>query len=333
MTRLARYVLLAAGLVVTLLVAADTLAWWMLTGRIMEGAEQWRRDRLAEGYVVTSGPAARAGWPLRAEVVIPDVVLATDLPGQPDAGVWRMGAVGLAYAPWRPSEVTVELEGDQSIQAGQTQPFRVSANELSIVVPLTEAGQAQGVVVAGRGLKGDLDAGPVEIGSLWLRLQQSSAQVAVAQLSLPIKQLPFGGTIGSIELQAHTSAPLPPLRDVAAAATAWRDGGGQLDLSDVALRWGPLDIAGRATMKLDRDLQPDGAGQLRVVGYTEIVDALARSGAITKGDARVAGTLLALVSRPGENGVQEADLPVSLHGRILSVGALPLLKLPPLALP
>ena len=70
-----------------------------------------------------------------------------------------------------------------------------------------------------------------------------------------------------------------------------------------------------------------------MTGFAEVTDALARSGAISRNDARVATTLLGLMARPGAGNVAEADLPFTLKDRTLSVGAIPVLKLRTLAVP
>ena len=99
------------------------------------------------------------------------------------------------------------------------------------------------------------------------------------------------------------------------------------------LGWGPLDVRGSGSFGLDRALQPTGRGSLRITGFKQAIDALIRAGIVTANNGRVASTLLSLVSRPGSDGVPEAELPFSLQDGLLVSGAIPLLKLPPLALP
>ncbi len=74
-------------------------------------------------------------------------------------------------------------------------------------------------------------------------------------------------------------------------------------MDDLALRWGTLDVRGHADLGLDAAMQPEGSAAVQMTGFAEVIDALARSGAITRNDARVAATLLGLMARPGAGDV------------------------------
>ena len=322
----------AAGLVFIAL-TADTALWWFTTSRLATQAQSWRQARIAEGYAVASGAPARGGWPLRAELTVPDLVLATGKPGASGTATWRAEAVRLVLSPWQPSLLTVLVQGEQSVQLGSAPAVKLDAAVLSLAVPLDDAGQQAGVTLTGRKLGWNTQAGTAGVDELWLRLLPLHAQLAITGVSLPGRAMPFGGTADTLSLQADATAPLPPGTDIAAAAAAWRDAGGRVVVSHMALRWGPLDVTGQVTLGLDAALQPDGAGTLHLAGYQQAIEALVRSGAITRNDARVAGTLLSLVSTSASDGAPEADVPIELHRGTVSVGAFPLLRIPALAFP
>jgi hypothetical protein len=332
MNRLLRLGLIAAIAVATLLVI-DTVAWWLVTSRMQSEAAAWQQARIAAGYEVTAGAPVRAGWPLRAEVILPAVGIATGTSGSPDRVAWQAGEARLVYAPWSPAQVTLVIDGPQTIQFGTHPAIAVGVQSLGVVVPLNAAGQADGVVVVARQLQCPLPNGTAGIDSLWVKLSAAELHISLSAITLPGKALPFGLTIGSVDLHARSTIPLSPVQDPAAAAAAWRDSGGQLVISEFALGWGPLDVHGTAMLSLDRALQPVGNGTIRMTGYTPATEALVRDGMITRNDARVARTLLGLLSHTGEDGVPQADLPFSLRDGLLSTGAIPLIKLPPLALP
>ena len=332
MRRPARLILLLAG-VMLLLLAVDTVAWWLATDRMEQEFAAWQRSLTSDGNVVLAGPAQRGGWPLQAEVVLPDVTLATDTPGRPDALAWRADQVRLVYAPWHPHALTVLLDGDQTLRFGAAPPVGFASGPLDIQVALGASGQAEGAVIGGHAISIPLEGGPVRIEALSVRLRQADAFLSASRATLPGRSLPFGGTIESLDLHARFTGAIPPLRDPAAALAAWRDGGQRLLMDDLALRWGPLDVRGHASLGLDQALQPEGSAAVQMTGFAEVIDALARAGAITRNDARVATTLLGLMARPGADNAAEADLPLTLKDRTLLVGAIPLLRLPVLAVP
>ena len=332
MTRRTRLAVLSASLALALL-AADTVAWWVATSRMQSEFAAWQQARIAEGAVVAAGPPARGGWPFEAQLLLPGVTLASDVPGQPDAVAWTVSQLRVVYAPWHPLTELVVVDGPQTLRFGATPAVSVAADRLDVRIPLGAAGPAEGVTVEARGASIPLPGGPARIDALTVRIRPADAFVSATAVTIPGRNLPFGGTIQSLDLHARATGPIPLLRDPAAALAAWRDSGQRVLVDGLALHWGPLDVAGHASLGLDATLQPEGAGEVEMTGFAEVTDALARSGAISRSDARVAATLLGLLSRPGAANVPEADLPFTLKDRTLSVGAIPVLKLPLLAVP
>ncbi len=332
MRRSLRLPVIAAAAVLILL-ALDTGAWWLLTSRLQAEAAAWQQDRIAAGYTVTAGTPIRGGWPFRAVLTLPDVLVATASPGTADAVTWRTGEVRLVYAPWRPAEASVVLDGAQTLQFAAAPAITVQVENLDLVVPLGTLGQANGFVAQGRHLQVPLPTGRLGIDSLWLELAPAAFHVSLSSMTLPDPGLPLGVTVNVLELQAHSTTPLPEERNPATAAAAWRDAGGQLVVSEATLEWGPLDIHGTASLGLDRALQPVGSGTVHVTGYAQAADAMARSGIMTRNNAKVATTLLGLMSHPGDNGVPQADLPFMIHDGLVMAGAIPLMRLPAVAWP
>ena len=304
------------------LLAADTAAWWWLTTRLMAEAAAWRQARQAAGYVVQAQPGRRAGWPLRAEVVLPATSIAT---GGANGLAWQAAGFRLVYRPWRPGVVSIAPEGVQTLRIGEAAPIRIDAGRM--VVEATSSS----VTASARGLRLSSAAGVAAAESARLVWRDGSARLTLAGAALPGGALPFGPAW--LEAHARSTQPFPPMQDLPGALKAWRDAGGRLVLSGVSFRWGPLHGAGDATIGLDGVMQPEATGLLQVTGFAAAIDALVRSGALTPNRGRVAQTLLSLVSSAGPDGAPQAVLPFSVHGGVLATGAIPLLRLPWITVP
>ncbi len=338
MRPVARAVIRLIPIPFTLLLLASGVAWWTATGRLIAEAAAWRQARLAEGYVVAAGEPQRGGWPLRAVVTLPAVVVATDNPGLPVALTLRADAVRLVYAPWRPGVLALVLDGALSVQAGAAQPLELTAGRLDVDVRLPGFADAGTLTIAAADLRLAVEAGTAEAvaaeaGAVRLRLRGAEAELVLSRLMLPGHALPFGEAVSWLELHASSTVPIPALREPRAALAVWRDAGGVLRLDGMSLRWGKLDMTGRATLGLDAALQPEGTGTIRLTGFADVVGVLVQSGALTRNDGRVATTLLALVSGPASDAPPQAELPMTLRDRVLSAGAVPLLRLPMLSPP
>jgi hypothetical protein len=332
MSRKTRLSIALAG-VVAVVLAIDSGGWWFVTNRMEAEVADWKQAQSAAGFVVEAGPPRRGGWPFDAELILPAVTMATGTPGQPDAVAWQCDQVRLVYAPWMPEMLTLLVDGNQTVRLGAGPPVDVSVGRLDAHIPLDATGQAQGFAVAAREVAIPVPGGPVRIGALSVHVRQMDAFVSASDTTVPGPNLPFGGTIASVDFHVRSSGPIPFLRDVASALAAWRDHGQTLAIDDLVLRWGPLDVRGNGSLGLDAAMQPDGTAQVQLTGFMEVIEALARSGAITRNDARVAGTLLGLMSRPGASDVAEADLPLTLKDRTLLVGAIPVARVPVLVWP
>ena len=159
--------------------------------------------------------------------------------------------------------------------------------------------------------------------------------VSAEAIALPtLMKWPLGGNISSLSLDGVLNGPLPESRDVTGWAEAWRDAGGSLAISHLALGWGPLGLTSSATLALDDQLQPMGSGSGRIVGYAPTLDRLAAAGMLTKSAATAAKAMLSLMAGTwGSDEPSAVDVPLTLQYRTLSMRQVPLVRLPELDWP
>jgi hypothetical protein len=145
---------------------------------------------------------------------------------------------------------------------------------------------------------------------------------------------PLGANISSLSLDGVLNGRLPQTRNVTDWAEAWRDGGGSLAITHLALGWGPLGLTSSATLALDDQLQPMGSGNGRIVGYAPTLDRLAAAGMLTKSAATAAKAVLSLMAGTwGSDEPSAVDVPLTLQYRTLSMRQVPLVRLPELDWP
>jgi len=159
--------------------------------------------------------------------------------------------------------------------------------------------------------------------------------VSAEAIALPaVIKWPLGANISSLSLDGALNGPLPATRDITGWAQAWRDGGGSLAITHLALGWGPLGLTSSATLALDDQLQPMGSGSGRIVGYAATLDRLAAAGMLTKSAATAAKAVLSLMAGTAESDEPSAvDVPLTLQYRTLSMRQVPLVRLPELDWP
>ena len=258
---------------------------------------------------------------------------------------WRAEHAELAVALLQPRQVHVRITGQQRLRLSDLPEFGFTADRFELTAPLDLAAPARMADLAISGLRAALAAGSLDIATMALHVDSRPAAGkgeaaliltgSAEAIGLPAtRPSPFGPRITSVSFDTALTGPLPGAADLKTRATAWRDGGGTLEVRRLALGWGPLGLSGNASLALDAHLQPTGNATARLVGYDAMLDALASSGALAPSAAQaVKGILGILAGPPAGGGSPQVELPLNMHDRTLAAGPIPLLRLPELLWP
>jgi hypothetical protein len=159
--------------------------------------------------------------------------------------------------------------------------------------------------------------------------------ITAENITLPFPtKWPLGSSVASLSLEGSLDGPIPPPADPGSFLAAWRDAGGSLEVQKFSILWGPLSLTAAATLALDDQLQPMGAGTSRITGYDATLDALAGNGVLTRSAATAAKAVLSLMANAHTGGESaEVDVPLTLQYRTLSMRQVPLIRFPELDWP
>jgi hypothetical protein len=323
---LPRRLLLSALVTLLLLLGlGHTLLWSWLGGEMQRQLASWVAARQALGWHVEHGTPLRGGWPWAAQLTVPAVRVV-----EPGGIGWRGESLALRLAlPW-PRHLTLAAEGEQAVLAGaESLPF--SAGSLTGSVPLG----GQPLRLQAQALQTDLRAGQASLRRAALVLAEGNAfDLALEGLvlpGLPPAMLALGPEVQRLVVQAALAGPPPPLDGRAPQATAWRDGGGRLELRAFDLLWGPVQAGAQGDLTLDAGLQPVGRLTLALLGFSEALDALVAGGVMAPNNARGLRAVGMLLQRvPAEGGPPRLQLPLVLRDRAVSAAGFTLLRLPPM---
>lgn len=321
------------------------LAWWWMTGLIAAGFADWTTVRRAEGWSIEHDPPHRAGWPFAAELVVPGLQVEARGRGLAEPVAHVAERLVLRVAPPHLGRLALRWEGAQRLRLGALEvPF--TAARLEAQVPLEPSPLPRGIDILGEGIAAVPPDGPMELRRARLRLEPGAmAQEPALLLDLqaeglrlpPATSAPAVAAFGPLVEAARVSLALtgpPPLPPSARRARLWRDAGGVLDVQSAALRWGPLDGEARMQVTLDAALQPQGMGELRLIGASHAIAATEEARLLPRTTARAAQAVVALMSRmPSDGGPAEVTVPIAMEQGRFSVARIPLLLLRPLAWP
>jgi hypothetical protein len=328
-----------------LLVAADTLYWRIAETSLENGFSAWLAERRATGWTATTQKPVRGGWPLAATLTVPDVFLNGGDPDIPGGLTWSADRLTLRLALLRPGLLEVAAEGMQRVRLADGPDIPYTADRLRIALPLPSGAPPRSAEIIARGLRAGMPTGAdvaagMTIGELHLSLDfRQAAQSGEPALAFslhaeaisppPALARLLGARIANLTAEGALDGPMPRARSLVERAAGWRDGGGTLEIQRLALNWGPLDLTTSATLALDEQLQPMGAGSARVVGYAETLDALAAHGVISKSAVTAAKAVLSLLAHsPDDGSPPDVEVPLTLQYRTLSMRQVPLVRLP-----
>jgi hypothetical protein len=338
-------------LIVLLLAVAigDSLVWHFAVQQMRSGLDDWVAVRRATGWSVSTATPAAGGWPLAATLTLRDVALQGGAPDIPGGLAWRAESVVLRLAVLHPQVLRIEAEGAQHLRMSDAPDIPFTAAQLRMLVPLQADPSAQALDLHGETLRASVSVGGAADALTLERLDldavlhpaagQGHPAVTVAGkadgVGLPAQlHWPLGSHIASVVLDATLNGPLPDAIGLTAAATAWRDDGGSLDVRRFAAHWGVLGLTATATLALDPELQPMGTGTAQVTGYAATLDTLARNGLMSRSAATTAKAVLSLLANaPDDGSSPEVEVPLSLQYRTLSMRQVPLVRLPELDWP
>ncbi len=342
--RTARRILVAALAVVAIVVAADALLYRWATAQLEKAFTDWAAARTAQGWTVAATPPRRSGWPLAARIAVNDVAIFARHQDLPGGLSWTTERLTLRVTLLHPRTLVVSVAGAQHLRAAPFLDIPFTADRFEAVIPLQPGVPAHiadlniaqlragigssGLTLAHLRVHGDMKPAALQ-GEPALALSADAAEMV-----LPARPWALGPRIGSAALDLTITGPMPHTEAPLARATAWRDGGGTLELRRVAFDWGPMRLDGSATLALDERLQPMGAATARIAGYVATLDALATAHMIGPQAATAAKAVLGLMAHPTPNGgPSEVEVPLTLKNGALAVGRIPLGHLPELSWP
>ncbi|RMF11817.1 MAG: DUF2125 domain-containing protein [Alphaproteobacteria bacterium] len=111
------------------------------------------------------------------------------------------------------------------------------------------------------------------------------------------------------------------------ALAVWRDQGGTLELTQLSMAWGALDLIVEGSVSLDDRFRPLGAFTAQVKGYEAVIDHLQQAGEIDATEAETVKQTLRNITSDDEEG--RLTIPIAMQSGRLFIGPLPVANLPP----
>ncbi|MAX64170.1 MAG: hypothetical protein CMM40_17350 [Rhodospirillaceae bacterium] len=334
-----RSLLLSVVGILVLLVGAWT-AWWFYSARLaMSSFQGWVSEQRSQGYDINFERIDTGGYPfslaltatrfgvaapLRAWTVSGDALTVTFKPWQLDRyqvasdQPLRLSAVVIPESQKTPV-VIQDLTGDYLYQRD------VSQHQLRLIA--ADVSGPNGLTIDTIGVSGTMP---------FRAPQDRDADIMTGHLELVGAKMPglvpqgLSEQIEAAILDFTVSGPQPnPEHSMAKRLSDWRDAGGGVEVSKIALAWQDLNLSGDGTISLDEYLRPLAAFGMQATGLSETARRFEGAGLIDRQIRRYIEMGVGLLSL-GSGQAGMVRFPVTIQDGILSLGPVALSEIPPI---
>lgn len=337
------------------LVAIYTVYWFSVTGEIRKQVEAFAANP-QHGLVTGWTEFSMRGYPYRIEASF--MQPAASAPDAPEAWEWRSERASVALLPYNLRHAVLTLGNEHLIRYREPLDGGYSQNEIRATAEKAQASYVDLKDLPFGRLAIDinkLDAqhlrgtGNVSDRATLMRLQLHTRPALTEQDELVPAAYDFALRAEGVTVESERRVPVlgngmthllmqarlrnvPETRHVSVIELldAWRDTGGTLAISDLIVKWGPLDLTANGELSLDRRNRPAGRLNARVTDFKGLVDAITAEGLVSEDEARIALAGLILVSQFQGNRSDEVEVPIIMEKGRLYLGPLAIGKLAPL---
>jgi hypothetical protein len=316
------------GAVLVIGIGAYSVFWWVAAGKIEDTVTTWQAESREQKLDVSWQAMRVAGYPFSFRLELSGVALKNEATNPP-ADLQAPSVTATVY-PWNFHAAWFAAPNGVEASLGQGAiPVHINAEHAGGAVAQTSDG-ATTIWLSLYQAKADaLVSLAARAVHAWVILPSAApathqdAGIAVGvvthDLALPVTPPGFSGPINDLGFGVTLMGAFPPgpLRQ---AATTWRNDGGTVELDNLRLRWGDMEINGSGTLALDNDLQPIGGFSGGVAGFDQLLNALVASGKVKASDARVARLALAMLAKAGPDGRPEISTSLTIQNGEMYLG-------------
>ena len=322
----------AGGLL--LLTAAWTGWWFYVVHAAIGGFRDWAADRRAEGWDIGFARIESGGYPLTVRLTVHHGGISA--PGR----LWSVASDALAISlrPWRFDRYRLESRAAVEFTSGALRGSRetpLTAQRLSgyyrrddrhrLVLKAAQVTGPSGFAAEriGISIARPIEA-PQDTRAPILTLRAEVVGAALPGLLPP----PLASRFGAATLDATVSGPEPPGEgSMLTRLEAWRQGGGKIDVSELAMIWEELTLRGDGTVTVDEAMRPLAAFTIRVSGLEAAARRAEAAGLIDGSTRRSIELGGGLLSGGGDGRVR---FPVAIQDGVFYLGPAAMGKVGPI---
>jgi len=318
-------------LVVVVLVGALLwMVWWVIGQTAYEkGLAAWIEDRRDDGWTADYGELNTVGFPNRFDTTVTDVALI-----DPQSGVaWTGPFVQFLSLSYRPTRVVAVLPHDHALSvAGETVAIHHEDARASVFLDASTSLALDGVRLVVEALEARSDAG-------WT-VALTQGRVAAERVEAAVGTYRLGVEVLDIDPPEPLRAFLDPSRDLADTvsrlhldATVELDGPldraavesgfptlERMDLAELSIDWGGVEIAARGELIVDNAGWPEGTLLVTTSDWRRLLRMASDTGLVSSDATGALETAFGLIEKSDGS----LELPLGFGEGLMNLGPIPL---------
>ncbi|AZQ66274.1 DUF2125 domain-containing protein [Silicimonas algicola] len=318
-------------LVVVVLVGALLWMVWWVIGQIAyeKGLAAWIEDRRNDGWSANYGELNTVGFPSRFDTTVTDVALL-----DPQSGVaWTAPFVQFLSLSYRPTRVIAVLPHAHALSvAGETVAIHHDDARASIFLDASTSLGLDGARLVVEALEARSDAG-------WT-FALTQGRGAAERVEAAVDTYRLGVEVSDIEPPEPLRAFLDPSRDLAdtvsrlhldatveldgpldrAAAESGLPALKRIDLADLSIDWGGVELAARGELIVDSTGRPDGTLLVTTSDWKRLLRMAVETGLVSLDATGALETAFGVI----ETSDGSLELPLAFGEGLMNLGPIPL---------
>jgi hypothetical protein len=338
--------------------------WYIVAGKLRTALEAFATAPHPGDVAVGWSDLAISGYPYRIAATFTGPLATAPL--APEDWSWQADSIEADFLPYNLRHVVLKVAGEQVLQYRDVSG---PSPKQHIVKATTAGGTWSSYVdvpgaTIGRlaididNLVAEMDGGPKGGGGqrfaagrlqLHMRPAEESAKTGEAPIlaslagsydlalqgdnmaidhanALPV----LGSKIDLIAVQARLrNVPRSEHASLVELSRNWLQRGGALAVSDLVVKWGPLDMWAEGEVTLDAEARPQGNFQAEIANYPGLLEALVKARLVKERDAQLAKVGIGLMAELQGSNDGRIRVPITMTGGKLYLGPLFIAKLEP----
>jgi hypothetical protein len=314
--------------------------WWFYAGRFaIASLQEWAEEQRANGYDVTFARVDMAGYPFRIDLTVRRFGISA--PGR----FWAVSSdeTTVSFRPWNLNRYTLKTAAPVQMIAAAlpgTRQSPIVAGSVEGTFHHARDGQTHVLELVAKPISGPLGLSVKEVGLIGERPARRATDHEATALSGRLELVdaaapalfPPGlpNRVTAAVLDFDVLGPEPGQHGSALRRLSeWRDGGGSIEVREIALAWEDLNLRGEGTLALDSDMRPIAAFALDASGVPQTARRFQEAGLIDDRTRRYIELGTGLLSL-GRSNSASIRVPISAQDGILYVGPVAVGEVQPL---